>query len=134
MRVLLYADAMTDNASIITEALRLAESMDSAALSALFTDDATYHNVPMPAHRGIAAIRAGFEGLPTRFRELRIHTLHQIAVDDLVMNERLDTFTFHDGTWVELPIAGVFRLRAGKIESWRDYFDLAMFNQRRQDR
>lgn len=67
------------------------------------------------------------QGLSTRFRSLRIDVRHQIAVGDLVMNERLDTFTFHDGGWVVLPIAGVFELRGGKITAWRDYFDLSTF-------
>ena len=32
---------------------------------------------------------------------------------------------FHDGSQVELPIAGVLQLRGGKIRSLHDYFDLA---------
>ena len=38
------------------------------------------------------------------------------------MNERLDRFRTGD-TWVELPVAGVFVVRHGKIALWRDYFD-----------
>lgn len=123
----------TENDRIMSEVFKLGESMDAAALTAYFAPDATYHNIPMPALRGIAEIRTGFEGLRTRFRSLRIQTLRQIAVGDLVMNERLDTFTFHDGSWVQLPIAGVFELRGGKIQSWRDYFDLATFRRHGAD-
>jgi limonene-1,2-epoxide hydrolase len=39
------------------------------------------------------------------------------------MNERTDRF-LKDGTWHDLPVAGVFQLRDGLIASWHDYFDL----------
>jgi limonene-1,2-epoxide hydrolase len=39
------------------------------------------------------------------------------------MNERTDRFEI-GGTWVDLPVAGVFELRDGRIALWRDYFDL----------
>jgi limonene-1,2-epoxide hydrolase len=28
---------------------------------------------------------------------------------------------------IELPVAGVFEIRGGKISAWRDYFDLTSF-------
>jgi limonene-1,2-epoxide hydrolase len=43
-----------------------------------------------------------------------------------VFTERLDRMTFA-GKDVELPVAGVFELRDGKITAWRDYFDQKMF-------
>ena len=50
--------------------------------------------------------------------------LHIAAVADTVLTERLDTFVI-GASRVELPIAGIFDLRDGKIAVWRDYFDLA---------
>jgi limonene-1,2-epoxide hydrolase len=47
------------------------------------------------------------------------------------MNERLDRFLV-DGRWIEVPVAGLFRLRNGRISLWRDYFDLETY--RRQSR
>ena len=47
----------------------------------------------------------------------------EVASDDLVMNERTDRFLVN-GNWIELPVAGVFELRDGRIALWRDYFDL----------
>jgi limonene-1,2-epoxide hydrolase len=41
----------------------------------------------------------------------------------VVVTERTDRFRFKD-RWVDLPVAGVFELRDGKIALWRDYFDL----------
>jgi limonene-1,2-epoxide hydrolase len=39
------------------------------------------------------------------------------------MNERTDRFLLK-GEWVDLPVAGVFEVRDGRITLWRDYFDL----------
>ena len=44
----------------------------------------------------------------------------------LVLNERVDRFNM-GGRWVELPLAGVFEIKAGKIVLWRDYFDRESF-------
>jgi len=40
------------------------------------------------------------------------------------MNERVDRFKIGDKL-VAIPVTGVFEVRAGKIAAWRDYFDLA---------
>lgn len=87
------------------------------------TDDVEYDNVPIGAVRGPDGIRqvlGGFLAGASRV-EWRVH--HQIADGDLVMNERLDRFEMASG-WVEIPVAGLFRLSGGKIALWRDYFDM----------
>ena len=80
--------------------------------------------------RGRTAILHSLAGLSTRFRRLRIETRHQVGLGEIVMNERVDTFTFPDGAEVALPIAGVLELRGGRIHAWREYFDLATFQRR----
>lgn len=72
---------------------------------------------------GKPAIRefvAGFADVPPG--RLVIH--HQIATDDIVMNERTDYITLN-GRPVTLPICGVFEIENGRIKAWREYFDLA---------
>jgi len=44
------------------------------------------------------------------------------APGDVVLNERSDRFRSGD-RWFELPVAGVFVVRDGRIQLWRDYFD-----------
>ena len=51
---------------------------------------------------------------------------HQVAGGDVVMNERVDRFKV-GGKDVSVRVVGVFELRGGKIAAWRDYFDLAEF-------
>ena len=50
----------------------------------------------------------------------------EAAAGDIVFNERLDRFEIGD-RWVEISVAGVWEVRDGKIQLWRDYFDLAQF-------
>lgn len=89
---------------------------------ALVADDCTYHNVPTGTVQGQEAMRRALEpmfaGGPVTFE-----TTQQICVGNVVMNERIDTFTT-GGTTVVLPVAGVFEVTDGKISLWRDYWDL----------
>ena len=91
-----------------------------------FSPDALYHNIPLPPLRGTAEIYASLKGLPQRFDGLEVEILNQIAVGDLVMNERIDYF-LRGARRTALPIAGVFQMEAGKIKVWREYFDLETF-------
>lgn len=43
------------------------------------------------------------------------------------MTERMDRFR-RFGQWINLPVMGAFTLKEGKIVSWREYFDLATYN------
>jgi limonene-1,2-epoxide hydrolase len=43
-----------------------------------------------------------------------------------VLTERVDVFRLFDKSF-ELPVMGAFEVSAGKIEAWRDYFDMNQF-------
>ncbi len=60
------------------------------------------------------------------FQPAGFEVKRQAVSGNVVMNERVDRFTV-GGRTIELPVMGVFELRDGLIASWRDYFDLAMF-------
>ncbi|ERY35694.1 hypothetical protein Q067_02329 [Pseudomonas aeruginosa BL13] len=57
---------------------------------------------------------------PGRCTRMQIH--RTMSQDDMVMNERTETWEY-EGTTVVLPVAGVFRIEDGKIARWNDYFD-----------
>jgi limonene-1,2-epoxide hydrolase len=101
---------------------------DLEAIMAAFTDDAVYHNIPMPPCNGSQAIRDFISGfLQTSPNGIRFDIHHQVANGNLVMNERVDTLII-EGRTIELPVCGVFELTPdGKISGWRDYFDMAQF-------
>jgi limonene-1,2-epoxide hydrolase len=89
-----------------------------------FTDDAVYHNIPMPAMTGKPAIRNVLDMFLKPAQSAEFAMLHIAADGDVVHTERIDRFDIA-GKKIELPVAGVFEIKDGKIAAWRDYFDMA---------
>ena len=100
-----------------------AEKRDYDAAMELLTDDIEYQNMPLPPVHGKAAVRETLEALLALCTDSEWVVHRELAAGDLVMNERTDRFEM-GGKWVDLPVAGVFELRDGRIALWRDYFDL----------
>ena len=99
---------------------------DIDAIVGAVTDDCVYHNIPMDPVVGPEAIRTFIEGFTTGVDKIEFRMLNLAASGDVVFTERVDVFTYPDNK-VELPVAGVFEVRDGKIAAWRDYFDVNMF-------
>lgn len=107
--------------------------LGATELAAFFTDDAVYHNIPLPPVTGREAIaktiatfiRPGAPGIESiDFRVINI-----AANGPVVMTERLDAFKLPNKSF-ELPVMGTFEVSDGKIKAWRDYFDLNQFTSR----
>jgi limonene-1,2-epoxide hydrolase len=101
--------------------------LDIEELMDYFTDDAVYHNMPGPPVQGREAVRqtiASFlKGWSSTEWEIR-----NIAADgNTVLAERVDRIVAANGKKVDLPVVGVFELDNGKIQHWRDYFDLGTY-------
>ncbi len=64
----------------------------------------------------------GIEGI--EFRVINI-----AASGPVVMTERVDVFTL-PGKSFELQVMGTFEVVDGKINAWRDYFDMSQFTSR----
>ena len=97
---------------------------DAEALRPYFTDDVVYHNMPMDPAVGIDAAIAFIEGFFGMCEGMVIETTHLAVRDNVVLTERIDTFTMGQVT-APLPVMGTFEIRDGKICAWRDYFDMA---------
>jgi limonene-1,2-epoxide hydrolase len=89
-----------------------------------FDDDAVYHNIPMQPARGKDAIRAVINSFLPMAQAVEFKVFKSAADGNLVFNERMDIFDLGGGKKVQIPVAGVFETRNGKIAAWRDYFDL----------
>ncbi|WP_244892710.1 limonene-1,2-epoxide hydrolase family protein [Mycobacterium asiaticum] len=63
------------------------------------------------------------------FAYAKLDIVKLAAEPGLVLAERVDYFTMHDGRKVVLPVTGVFEVENGKITRFSDYFDLADFEQ-----
>jgi limonene-1,2-epoxide hydrolase len=98
---------------------------DSAELLEYFADDgAVYHNMPMGPVTGKDAIKGVLDMFLGPAQSVEFVMLQIAGTGDVVLTERLDKFVL-GGKTVELPVAGVFELKHGKITAWRDYFDMA---------
>ncbi|HEX2849697.1 MAG TPA: limonene-1,2-epoxide hydrolase family protein [Acidimicrobiales bacterium] len=99
---------------------------DIEEILGFFADDAVYHNIPLAPASGKDAIRATLETFVPGSPEIEFVLLNMASSGSVVFTERIDRMTF-GGNPVELPVAGVFEIEAGKITAWRDYFDLQQF-------
>ena len=117
----------TESESIVTEFCKAWARLNIDQVMDFFTDDAVYHNIPLPKAEGKAAIRKTIEGLLKGTTWLEFKVLHSASVGNVVMNERVDSFEVK-GKRMSLPVAGVFETTPNvKIKAWRDYFDMKMF-------
>jgi len=116
------------NSDIITAFCDTWASKDIDALMDFFAEDAVYHNIPIdPPNVGKEAIRATIEMFMTQPDAVTFEVLNQSeTAAGIVMNERSDRFQIGDHT-ITLPVMGVFELADGKINAWRDYFDMNQY-------
>jgi limonene-1,2-epoxide hydrolase len=90
----------------------------------LVADDLEYDNVPMGKNHGPDGLKAFLGPMVGGLDECEFVILRQVAVGNVVMNERVDRFRVGDA-WMELPVMGVFEVDdGGRIRLWRDYFDM----------
>ena len=87
-------------------------------------DDIEYQNMPLPPVTGKQAVRDTLDMLLASGTGAEWVVHREVESGNLVMNERTDRFLRAEGDPMELPVAGVFELKDGKIALWRDYFDL----------
>ena len=90
-------------------------------------DDCIYQNMPFDPVVGPEGVRGVLSGFFQLTGNVRIETLKQVAVGNLVMNERIDHFNPPTGKAFGLPVMGAFEIRDGKISAWRDYFCMRQF-------
>ena len=100
--------------------------IDLDAIVACFADDAIYDNVPMAAVQGTDAIRKTLEGFMGAASEVQWDIVNIVADGGVVLTERVDKFKVND-QWIELRVMGAFEVADGKINAWRDYFDMNQF-------
>jgi limonene-1,2-epoxide hydrolase len=116
---------------LVTALVRACEARDLDRVCSLVTDDIEYDNVPMGKVYGPEGVRKVLSaGVTQEATDIEWRVLEQIEQGDIVMNERVDCFLVND-TWIEIPIAALFKVRDGKICLWRDYFDLDTYRKQR---
>jgi limonene-1,2-epoxide hydrolase len=75
---------------------------------------------------GVDAIReamGAIEVTPEKM-EFVVHNTAENPETNVVMNERTERVKTDKG-WSETRVMSVFRIENGKVQEWRDYFDMA---------
>lgn len=121
-----YDPGMTPE-QIVRRFCDAAARRDVAELGAFFTEDAVYHNIPIEAVTGRAAIEATLAGFIAPATMVEFEVLALAVSGNVVLTERIDRFTMN-GKLIAIPVMGAFEITAdGKISAWRDYFDMQQF-------
>ena len=111
---------------VVREFCSLVSKRDSDALRAVLDDEIVYHNIGMPASRGIEATLANLAGQWEMFGATYEYEIRNIAANgNTVLTERIDRVG-PPGVTAAVPVMGVFVVRDGKITAWRDYFDAGL--------
>jgi limonene-1,2-epoxide hydrolase len=100
------------------------EQKDYDTALRFLSDDCEYTNLPLATVRGPAAVRGVLEPFFAPTLENEFVVLRAASDGPLVFTERLDRHRLTSGS-VELPVTGVWEVRDGHIEVWREYFDAA---------
>lgn len=113
------------HATFVTDFCNSLLGADMARTCTYLSDDVVYHNMPWAPVVGHAEVRKVLDplvhGVNCALRKMEIS--HTVVTGDVVMNARLETWE-RRGIRVELPVAGLFEIRGGKIVRWCDYWDL----------
>ena len=117
---------MTENETIIREFIAAWSNLDADELSAYFTEDGTYYNMPTQPISGRDNVRNFIANFMQPWESTDWEILNLLVEGDVVMVERVD-HTVALGNEIDLPCLGYFLMEDGKIKMWRDYFDLATY-------
>ncbi len=119
-------------AETVDQFIRAIEHRDVGAAAALLAEDVSYENMPIAPIVGRPAVAATLEAFLAPASEVEWPIVNQYEVGSTVVNERLDRFRIGGG-WLELPVAGFFRVEDGEITVWRDYFDMGSYQRQLAD-
>ena len=111
------------NQQVVRDFIAAWSRLDVEELVAFFAPDGTYHNMPTGPVTGHEALRGFIAGFLRGWTSTEWDILNMTSQGDLVMVERLDRIMLGDKP-VALPCCGVFEMKDGRIQVWRDYFDL----------
>jgi len=117
---------VASNEEVIREFLKVWSTLDVEKITTFFTDDGTYHNMPVGPVSGRDNLRDFITNFTKDWTETVWDVKNVIADGDIVVAERVDkTKMGHKA--VDLPCLGIFEMENGRIKVWRDYFDLGTY-------
>jgi limonene-1,2-epoxide hydrolase len=119
---------MMTGTRIVLEFIKAWNDNDIDRAHEFLAENVFYHNIPMEPIIGRDKARAFCDSFGlgvSMFADWRIVNIAEQG--DMVLTERIDSFTLADGRRISVPLMGSFKIKDGQITEWRDYFDLATF-------
>lgn len=109
---------------VVRRFLALWAESDADAMADLIAEDGVYDNVPQnkPMH-GREAVRKWLQMCFEHLTRIDVEVLNIATNGEWVLSERIDTHVSNDRL-MPLPVMGACRIVDGKIQLWRDYFDV----------
>ncbi len=118
------ADVDTPEIATVRAFLTALEEFDLDTAIGLGDEDMVYHNVSLPAARGIGAVEKTLRAMTRYGTGFRAELVNIAGNGPVVLTERMDTLIV--GRWESrFWVCGTFEVREGRIQLWRDYFDWA---------
>ena len=114
------------NEDIVRAFIEAWSAMDAGQLVDYFCEDGCYHNMPLEPVTGREDLLAFIDGFLSTWTRTEWEIRTMVSSGDIVIAERVDKTQTTAGN-VDLPCVGVFVMRDGKIQEWRDYFDMATY-------
>lgn len=114
----------TEEEAIVRRFLALWAERDADAMAHLFAEDGIYDNVPQKKPMlGREAIRKWLQMCFEHLTRIDVEVLNIATNGEWVLGERVDTHVSGDRL-MPLPVMNASRIVDGKIQMWRDYFDM----------
>jgi len=109
---------------VVRSLFQAVENNDREQVLEHFAEDGVFHNIPMEPAQGHEAIWQAFAPIHDICGgiEWLVHNICETN-DGKVMTERTDRYQIND-KWCEFRVMGIFEIVDGKVQHWRDYFDL----------
>jgi limonene-1,2-epoxide hydrolase len=120
---------MTINtAAVVRDFFAAIYRLDFDGAIALMTDDASYHDLPLPSDPTVGkdAIRAKLGYMIAGGVTSMDYEIHHLLTDDargVVLVERDETWHFPSGARPKLRVMCTIELEDGKIARWREYWN-----------
>ncbi len=117
---------MASNEETVRDFIAAWSRLDATELASYFAEDGVYHNMPFAPVMGRAQVQAFIASFIKHWTATEWEILNIVSAGSVVIAERIDRTRVGDKA-VVLPCCGVFEVRDGKINVWRDYFDMATY-------
>lgn len=103
---------MSENEQVVREFISAWSSLDAEQLSAFFTEDGTYFNIPTQPVSGRDNIKNFIANFIKPWEATEWEIVNLLAAGNLVMVERIDR-TRVAGKSIDLPCFGIFEMENG---------------------